>query len=145
MPADVSRLRLLQLKNPLEAGAEGLGHGALRAASLFAGDHVHLAASPSELDAWDAIARRPREAALPADIPLLGVTAGAPVARSSDFSDVIEEPHAEIAARSSRGRHGVMAEAHNFSIVMDERHAGDLAGWIERFTAGAVSRAVIGG
>lgn len=142
--AGVSRLGVLHLHNPLEAGAEGLDGDALRAASVFAGDHAHLAAAAAELDAWDALTRRAREAALPAEIPLLVVTAGAAVPGSPDFSDVNEELHAELAARSSRGRHQVMAEAHHFSIVMGERHAEDLAGRIERFTAAIAARGGVG-
>lgn len=123
----ISMTGLLHLWNPLEAGAAGLEGNALVAAHAFAGDRVHLATSAEELRHWDDITSRAALQDLPAELPLLAVTAGSPVPGSEDFSDIVEPLHSEIAGRFTMGAQVTIEEAHHFSILMDRANAKTLA------------------
>lgn len=124
---------LLHLYNPLEAGTAGLEGDALDAALAFAGDREHLDASAAELEAWDTITGQVRATELLADLPVLVVTAGAPVPGSEPFAHINEPLHQEIAGRFDVGTQTTLEEAHHFSILMNEAHAGELTGLIKHF------------
>ncbi|WP_343081392.1 alpha/beta hydrolase [Ostreiculturibacter nitratireducens] len=129
----ISMTGLLHLWNPLEAGATGLEGHALMAARSFAGDRVHLATSAEELRHWDAITARAEAQDLPADLPVLAVTAGSAVPGSEDFSDLVEPLHREIARRFTIGEQVTIERADHFSVLMNEDHAGILASLIHEY------------
>ncbi len=130
---------LLHLWNPLEAGAAGLGGDELVAARAFAGDRVHLATSAEELRNWDAITARATAQVLPADLPVLAVTAGSPVPGSGDFSHLVEPLHREVAGRFAAGKQVTIEEADHFSILMDEANAQTLSQVIADYIARTVT------
>lgn len=136
----VSVTGVLRAWNPLAAGAAGLEGDALRAAHAFAGDRVHLATSAEELRHWDAITERAAHQALPSDLPVLVVTAGAPVPGSADFSSLIEPLHREIAERFTSGRQVTIAEANHFSILMNRDRAQRLAALIRDYVDDEAAR-----
>lgn len=135
----VSMTGLLRLWNPMEAGAAGLDGDALAAARAFAGDRVHLATSAEELRNWDAITARAAAQVLPADLPVLAVTAGSPVPGSEDFSHLVEPLHREIASRFTAGEQVTIEEADHFSILMDKANAQTLARLVTDYVAGNVT------
>ena len=129
----VSTTGLLRAWNPLASGAEGLEGDALEAAHVFAGDRVHLATSAEELSHWDAITARAANQRLREDLPVLAVTAGAPVPGSADFSSLVEPLHQDIAQRFIYGRQITLDEANHFSILMDRAHARRLSALIQNY------------
>lgn len=131
----LSMTGLLRAWNPLEAGAAGLEGNALTAAKSFAGDRVHLATSAEELRHWDAIVANATNQELPAEIPVLAITAGSPVPGSEDFSDIVEPLHRELASRFASGEQVTMEEANHFSILMDRKQAMKLARLIEGYVS----------
>lgn len=129
----ISTTGLLRAWNPLVSGAEGLEGDALDAARVFAGDRVHLAASAEELSHWDAITERAATQHLREDLPVLAVTAGAPVPGSADFSSLVEPLHQEIAQRFISGKQITLKEANHFSILMNRAHAQRLSVLIQSY------------
>ncbi len=135
----ISTTGLLHLWNPLEAGATGLEGHALVAARSFAGDRVHLATSAEELRHWDAITARAVAQDLPADLPVLAVTAGSAVPGSEDFSDLVEPLHREIASRFTIGEQVTIERADHFSVLMDQANAKTLTWLITDYIARTVA------
>jgi pimeloyl-ACP methyl ester carboxylesterase len=134
----ISMTGLLNLWNPLEAGAAGLDGDALAVARTFAGDRVHLSTSAEELRHWDDITAHAAAQDLPASLPVLAVTAGSPVPGSEDFSDLVEPLHREIASRFATGEQVTIEEADHFSILMDRGNARTLAQIITDYVALAI-------
>lgn len=135
----ISLTGILHLWKPLEAGAAGLEGDALMAARAFAGDRIHLATSADELRHWDDITSRVAAQGLPAELPVLAVTAGSPVPGSEDFSVLVEPLHREIAARFTAGAQVTIQEADHFSILMKREHADILVQLITDFVLRTVT------
>ncbi|TFL16551.1 alpha/beta fold hydrolase [Jannaschia formosa] len=138
MLSHLSATGLLNLWNPIAAGAEGLEGEALRAAEAFAGDRVHLAASADEMEHWDDISARVRQQERPRDLPVLAVTAGASVKGQPDFAEAFSTLHVALAEGSDQGRHIVMSAANHFSILTDREQGAELARLIATFAGVAI-------
>jgi pimeloyl-ACP methyl ester carboxylesterase len=122
----LARVGIMRATNLLAAPAATLPPADYAAARRFGADVTHLRASGAELATWDRTMAQVRAGTMRGDLPLIVLTAR----RNEEMPQMIAPwtaLHADLAGRSTRGEHRLVAEADHLSLVLHPEHARHVA------------------